>query len=89
MDPLEGHCSFSPALPLAPSPFAPGWSPWLDPGLGTLLAMSGAVDGPPDLPIMGLTRGTAAIGEGMLCAGAPLAPSSLGQYGDTGLSRGT
>ena len=34
--------ALSPALSLAPSPFAPGWSPWMSPGPGPPLAVSGS-----------------------------------------------
>jgi len=47
MDPLDGRCSFSPALSLAPSPFAPVWSSWLDPDY---LSCQGLLMGPVTSP---------------------------------------
>lgn len=43
---LNPPVALSPVPPLALSPFTPDWAPWKDPGPGSSLALSGAVDGP-------------------------------------------
>lgn len=45
---LDGalQCALSRVLCPALSPAAPEGSPWMDPGLGSLLAVPGAIDGP-------------------------------------------
>lgn len=43
---LNPPVALSPVPPMALSPFAPDWAPWKDPGPGSSLALSGAVDGP-------------------------------------------
>jgi len=46
MDPSDMHCSLCPVLPLAPSPFAPVRTPWMDYRCGLSLVLPGAANGP-------------------------------------------
>lgn len=59
--------ALSPTLSLGPSPFVPRWTPWMDPGPGSSLPQSGAVDGAcyqhPALPTFG-PHGKAPHGSG-------------------------
>lgn len=56
-------CNLSPTLSVSPSPFAPDWSPWADPGSGSSL-MLGVV-------LQTLWYSALLVG-GMTCAGAAL-----------------
>lgn len=72
-------CCVSPVLSLALSSAAPEGTPWMDPGLGSLLAVPGATDGPyyqqpVGLPDLYATSAASALApalpaSGKFCAG--------------------